>query len=69
MKFYGDIADRFDLEPRKDLHGCWLVAYDTVKEEYVKEDPANKKCRRYANFCSSRTAFAWLEKKIKEGVL
>lgn len=69
MKFYGDIADRFDLEPRKDLYGCWMVVYDTVKEEYVKEDPANKKCRRYANFYSSRTAFAWLEKKIKEGVL
>ena len=69
MKFYGDIADRFDLEPRKDLHGCWLVVYDTVKEEYVKEEPENKKCRRYVNFYSSKKAFAWLERKIKEGVL
>lgn len=69
MKFYGDLADRFVLEPRKDLHGCWLVVFDSAKEEYVKERPDDRKCRAYANFRSSRTAFDWLRRQIDEGKL
>lgn len=69
MKFYGDLPDRFMLEPRKDIHCCWLVVFDMAKQEYVKENPADKKCRRYVNFRNSTNAFTWLQDQVEKGNL
>lgn len=59
-----EIWERYILSPRTTYnnHGssdkCWLVAYDTVTEDFVKI----KNSRAYAKFKDSREAFRFLNK-------
>lgn len=64
--FIKDVADRYNLESRHNAYGGWMVIFDTVKKEYVKQ-PGSK--RAYAKFRSSFAAFQWLREMEKEGKL
>ncbi len=60
------IMQRFRLEPRFSLSPArsWVIAYDKLKKEYLKEIIAGKKTRRYIQFYDSDEFIKYMRKRF-----